>query len=157
MTIRTAVPILMLFVLPILILPSCAGGDRNAALNEAVNAQDAEILAELLSDTGSLEGRDSKGRTALHHAVLAGDIPAAAILLNAGADSNSADRSGRTPLHYAVLDCHTDMMAMLLAAGADPLIPDDDDESPLSLADKSDCKDAGPVIRSSMADFTVAQ
>ena len=64
----------------------------------------AELLRTLLGAGGSVDQRDSEGRTALHYACEAGKTKWVSVLLKSGAGLNVKDNAGKTPVDLAKSD-----------------------------------------------------
>lgn len=87
---------------------------------QAVVADDAEWLRELLAQGMSPDERTSGNDTALCAAVRLGLPGMVRALLLAGADPNLAGAHGQTPLALASLRRPVEIMRALLVSGADP-------------------------------------
>uniref|UniRef100_A0A8C2ZV79 Ankyrin repeat and SOCS box protein 12 n=2 Tax=Cyclopterus lumpus TaxID=8103 RepID=A0A8C2ZV79_CYCLU len=95
------------------------------ALNNAVGADDATLLSELLSQEsyrGSINARSGWGVpvTPLRSAAALGHLRCLQLLLEHGAEIDSLDVKAQTPLFTAVSGKHLDCVVALLKAGADP-------------------------------------
>ena len=89
---------------------------------EAINAEDAEALAELLASEGIQERidlQDVGGQTPLVFASLGGQEEAVRQLLAAGADTSIGESGGYTPLHASAYQGRAGVVKLLLAHGLD--------------------------------------
>ncbi|XP_067875613.1 ankyrin repeat domain-containing protein 54 [Heterodontus francisci] len=103
-------------------------------LREAANANEVEIVGQLLEDGTEPCSADDKGRTALHFASCNGNSSIVQLLLDHGADPNQRDGLGNTPLHLAACTNHVPVITTLLRGGARVDALDRAGRTPLHLA-----------------------
>lgn len=105
-------------------------------LHVAVAFDRTDEMLDLIKmrEYGSLDWRDSEGRTLLHLAASKGSIGCAKVLLESGADRNARSTDGRTALYRASANGDRQMVEMLIEFGADPTITTDRGRSPLDVA-----------------------
>ena len=111
------------------------GPDLRQEITTACDRNDAETMAELLSDDRRLVRAEvGSSWTPLHEAASAGSASVAQVLLSCGANPNDADRSGDTPLHEAARVGSVVVMRLLVAEGADVNVADAAGDTPLHAA-----------------------
>ncbi|GCB71291.1 ankyrin repeat domain-containing protein 54 [Scyliorhinus torazame] len=103
-------------------------------LREAANANEVEIVSQLLECGAEPCVADDKGRTALHFASCNGNSSIVQLLLDHGADPNQRDGLGNTPLHLAACTNHVPVITTLLRGGARVDALDRAGRTPLHLA-----------------------
>lgn len=103
-------------------------------LREAANANEVEIVNQLLECGAEPCVADDKGRTALHFASCNGNSSIVQLLLDHGADPNQRDGLGNTPLHLAACTNHVPVITTLLRGGARVDALDRAGRTPLHLA-----------------------
>ncbi|XP_065884108.1 ankyrin repeat, PH and SEC7 domain containing protein secG-like [Dysidea avara] len=98
----------------------------------------AQLISELNPDgddqarvRGSIDVRDSEGRTPLMHAIHNEHFTCVKMLIDAGADIDIVSNDGSTPLHHVSYNGSYEMLALLLSLGADGMIPDNNGRYPL--------------------------
>jgi hypothetical protein len=101
---------------PAAIAPATSQGDL--LQQAAVQGDVGRVRALLRVNAGSINARDTRGRTALLLAVLHRRDSVVRALLARGADPNIADADGRTPLAVARDQNQLPMVEALLRAGA---------------------------------------
>mmetsp|Transcript_62703 Transcript_62703/g.150761 ORF Transcript_62703/g.150761 Transcript_62703/m.150761 type:complete len:698 (-) Transcript_62703:133-2226(-) len=106
-------------------------GEMNHSLMDAIKAQDAKVVGELLRNKASANFKDDSGWSPLHRACSArmdsGDLgmnyigcnQIIEILVKAGADVMQTNGYGRTPLHYAAMEGNFYAASVLVHSGAD--------------------------------------
>jgi len=105
--------------------------DVDRRLIDAVRAQDATQVRDLLSRRVDVNVRADDGSTPLLWAAHWNDVGVAASLVRAGADANAANEFGMTPLSRACTNGSAEMVEMLLKAGAKADTPIGTGETPL--------------------------
>ncbi|XP_069765911.1 ankyrin repeat domain-containing protein 54 isoform X3 [Narcine bancroftii] len=103
-------------------------------LREAANANEVEIVSQLLEGGTDPCIADDKGRSALHFASCNGNSSIVQLLLDHGADPNQRDGLGNTPLHLAACTNHVPVITTLLRGGARVDALDRAGRTPLHLA-----------------------
>ncbi|XP_060705330.1 ankyrin repeat domain-containing protein 54 [Hemiscyllium ocellatum] len=103
-------------------------------LREAANANEVDIVSQLLECGTEPCVADDKGRTALHFASCNGNSSIVQLLLDHGADPNQRDGLGNTPLHLAACTNHVPVITTLLRGGARVDALDRAGRTPLHLA-----------------------
>ncbi|XP_007908467.1 ankyrin repeat domain-containing protein 54 [Callorhinchus milii] len=103
-------------------------------LREAANANEVDIVTQILEDGIDPCAADDKGRTALHFASCNGNDSIVQLLLDHGADPNQRDGLGNTPLHLAACTNHVSVITRLLRGGARVDALDRAGRTPLHLA-----------------------
>uniref|UniRef100_UPI00398F0B2C ankyrin repeat domain-containing protein 54 isoform X2 n=1 Tax=Pristiophorus japonicus TaxID=55135 RepID=UPI00398F0B2C len=103
-------------------------------LREAANANEVEIVSQLLEGGTDPCAADDKGRTALHFASCNGNSSVVQLLLDHGADPNQRDGLGNTALHLAACTNHVPVITTLLRGGARVDALDRAGRTPLHLA-----------------------
>jgi ankyrin repeat protein len=93
--------------------------DGRTALQFAVQYNDLELVALLISKGARTDRRERNGWTALHYAALFDRKDAALLLVRSGADESASDSRGQTPLHLAAACGSSNTALALLAVGAD--------------------------------------
>jgi ankyrin repeat protein len=90
-------------------------------IDEAVDRQDAAMVALLVEFGADLTGVDAEGRTRLHRAAAAADDPdPIGFLIDVGLDPNATDSAGWTALRYASVYGFERVASLLLRRGARP-------------------------------------
>jgi len=92
----------------------------NASLADAVEADDAAHVTQLLSTKVDVNVPQVDGTTALHWAVYHDDETLGKELLARGANASAENRYGIEPIYLACLNGNVNMIRALLAAGAHP-------------------------------------
>ncbi|XP_015256681.1 PREDICTED: ankyrin repeat and SOCS box protein 12-like [Cyprinodon variegatus] len=100
-------------------------GEQGRALNNAVSADDAALLSDLLAQEKYRRCIDAPSGwgvpvTPLRTAAALGHLRCLELLLDHGAEVDVLDVKAQTPLFTAVSGKHLDCAAALLKAGADP-------------------------------------
>ncbi|VTS04836.1 ankyrin repeat domain-containing protein [Tuwongella immobilis] len=108
-----------------------------ADLIDAIDAQDADVVAETLRNHPDLVSARIGDEQPLHCAIRAQNREAIRLLLRLGADVDSQGNSGESPLHYAVRTRQIDIVDSLLHASANPTLLNETGISPLLLAARS--------------------
>eukprot|EP00753_Platysulcus_tardus_P020437 PLAT8052.1.p1 GENE.PLAT8052.1~~PLAT8052.1.p1 ORF type:complete len:399 (+),score=113.50 PLAT8052.1:31-1197(+) len=132
--------------------PSATESSRMAALSQRrALFNEAQLAAGKSTSTPLPDalGRDAaSGKTLLHNAAENGHPDLAAMLLDEGAVVDAAARNGETPLFKAInqSSIRLRLVRVLLAAGADPLAPNKWGDTPLSMASKSQDKQAAYIM-----------
>lgn len=96
--------------------------ERTRALHEALRAQDADAVAQLLArgaEPGWIDARDEEGWTPIHRASRRGLTSVLAHLLRAGADVKATLSDGTDALFLAVMAGSPAALELLTRAGAD--------------------------------------
>lgn len=109
---------------------------REAALLGAIDADDLDIVKELLDDGVSPDAVDYGGESALFNAVYyKGNEEIVQVLLNAGANPNTSSSEGIHILsEYVNHSCNISIVKMLIDAGANVNTKDGDGDSVLANA-----------------------
>mmetsp|Transcript_36680 Transcript_36680/g.84390 ORF Transcript_36680/g.84390 Transcript_36680/m.84390 type:complete len:1127 (-) Transcript_36680:98-3478(-) len=94
----------------------------------SADADQAEIVTQLVNRNATLEGRDHNGVTPLMFAVANGDLAMTEVLLRSNANPNVRDYEGHMPLDYANNFNRIDVAALLKQSGARSEKDDEDDE-----------------------------
>ncbi len=104
-------------------LPGIGGGWT--ALHYAVDAEEAQIVAELIRAKAPINAVSSQNGTPLHIALSKRNESLVRLLLSAGANPNIRNKStGSTPLYDASTDASLSIVTRLLKAGGDPNVGD---------------------------------
>src|SRR5438477_545252 len=112
---KTAATLILLATAP------AAAFAADAALADAVQAQNQSLVVALIARHVDVNAPQADGTTALHWAAHQIDLQMADQLLRAGARVTAANRYGVTPLALAAAHGNgVEMMEKLLKAGADP-------------------------------------
>lgn len=125
-------------------------------LHAAAQADNTDILRELIADGVDLNALNKTGHSALHLAVI-NNAPAVVDVLSNRDDValSNPDQWGNTPLHYAALKGHVRLVARLLRAGAKPDIQNHDGCTPLYLACEQGKSGAVAVLLKNKVDNSV--
>jgi len=113
-------------------LPAVAAASTSS-LHETVQQGDISVVRTTISNSGNLNIRDVKGRTALTYAAESGNSEAVKLLLDAGASPDVNDFMGIAPLHYSVKSA-LEITRLLVDAGADVDIRNSGGVTPLMQA-----------------------
>jgi hypothetical protein len=97
----------------------------------AINFEENEALALLLSRVPVIPASDVSGRRRLAVAASLDNLAAVVALLSKGVPVDSPAIDGATPLLVAAESGYTDLIRVLLDAGADPRSPDQHGDTPL--------------------------
>lgn len=89
------------------------------ALFEAVQANDAVRIDELVADGANPEARNEQQKTPLIVAANANNVAAARALIAAGADVNARDALNDSAYLYSGAEGHAEILGLTLANGAD--------------------------------------
>jgi len=102
-----------------------AGGavGKDAALANAVQHGDKQVVLSLLKKHADVNVPQSDGATALHWAAYLNDAETTALLLRAGANVNARNNFGVSPLALAAEQGNAAIIDQLMKAGADPNDP----------------------------------
>lgn len=111
-------------------------------LIEAVKAQDADVVRELVERRVDVNVPEGDGATALHHAVYLEDAALVGLLLIAGATPGVANDLGITPLHLASAAGNARLVAQLLERGAAADVASEAGVTPLMEAARAGNADA---------------
>lgn len=104
-------------------------------LHATVQADNTEILRELIDDTVDLNATNKMGHSAIHLAVLSNSPAVLELLLqDKNVTANAVDQWGNTALHYAALKGQVRLVEYLLHAGVKSNIQNQEGCTPLYLA-----------------------
>jgi hypothetical protein len=104
------------------------------ALTAAIDAQDAELVEQMLERRADPMLRDGRGRSPLALAALRGHPRIVEMLLRAGARVDARGDDGLPPLSAAVMTDRIAVVDLLIARGVDPSARDRSGRPPLVLA-----------------------
>lgn len=154
--------LLMVFIIPVLCLGSCAFTSQptdkgspvmtEAAprLIEATLARNLETVSVLL-EQGTDPNLVYNTNTALTYAARDGFIDIARLLIDYGADVNWIDGEGVTPLILAAFKDHIELVQLLLNHGADTTVRDQWNRNALDYAlRRGDADPIAQLLRQSM-------
>src|ERR1051325_1989765 len=91
-------------------------------------------VRQVLDSGGTVDERDSAGRTPLFSAIQSGDLGIVTELIDRGASVNAKDSGLKTPLHFAASEYKPQLVDLLMRSGAEVDAQDSDGNSPLSDA-----------------------
>ena len=103
-------------------------------IQDAVRADDAAQLQQMMDRGADSQKKGFKGETLLHVAANSNAVEAGRLLIAAGLEVDARDRDGRTPLHLAAFKGYAEMTALLVENGADATLVDNLGRTPLHLA-----------------------
>ncbi|MCC6537036.1 MAG: ankyrin repeat domain-containing protein [Bryobacterales bacterium] len=106
----------------------------NAALLDAVRADDLAACEMLLKQGAGVNAREADGATALSWAATRANFAMAKLLLVAGANPTLTNELGVSPLALAIANGSAEVVKLLLAGKADPNIARENGETPLMSA-----------------------
>lgn len=109
----------------------------SAALADAAETGNQEVIQQLLKSGTAVDAPQSDGMTALHWAVSRDDSELTRQLLDAGANVNSTTEYGIRPLHLACENGNPEIVRMLVEKKADPESTLAGGETPLMIAARS--------------------
>lgn len=122
-------------------------GQNGTALNAALNMQQMDTVAYLLSKGANPTVADMKGNTPLHYAArTAHDTAAIPMLIAAGARVNAVNQDGDTPLHIAIRYGNEPGAKALIGHGAKVNIKNYANQTPLDLARTAGAPPAPPDL-----------
>jgi len=99
-----------------------SGEEAASQLNNAVRAEDMNMLRWLITNGAEPSAPDYDGRTCMHVAASMGNLAMVEFLLQRGVDPNHRDRWGGTPLADAVREGHMHIVKHLLSYGDDDFV-----------------------------------
>lgn len=110
--------------------------DLDGALYEAVLADDATRVSELIAAGADVDARGQEGFTPLHLAAQEHAVDAASALLDAGPTVDARNDDGNTPLFVATYNSagRGEMIKLLREHGADPEAENSYGNNPRGLA-----------------------
>lgn len=147
--------LLIVFLAAACVLVSVRG--EEPALADAVETQDADQIALLLSDQEDVNLPQIDGMTALHWAAYHNESDLGRKLIKAGATANVTNRYGITPLYLACVNGNGQLVKDLLDAGVDPNTSINGGETALLTAARTGSMHAVTALINAGADINGAE
>jgi ankyrin repeat protein len=115
----------------------------------------SSVIEAMKTSGGSLDAKDSDGRTALMHAVHGEHFSCVRLLVNQGADINAKSFDGSTALHQAAYMNSRAAVGLVLGLGGDGLIKDNDGRLPLHWATNNSSSQCMEIMLDKVVDLDV--
>lgn len=129
---------------------------RKTPLLDAIEANDADTVDELIAAGAKVSEADERGTQPIHVAAERGNAEIVQMLLDAGAKADAQKANGIRPIHKAAFRGHAEVVKRLLAAGAQVDVPNQYGEQPLHLAAKKGRADVVKLLLAAGAKATAA-